>query len=458
MKNAHTIAASAAVAVLLAMSSAVLADYNPFADEVIDISLNSPDSPTYLPAPGQFINNPDYNDANKALGSPVGGGTFAPDNSSIVSLGGFGGQLVLAFDHDVQDSPANPMGLDAIVFSNTLWVGSSSQLHWTEPATIEIMPELGGNSTPGNDTGEKWYVIPGSDLTDASNFRTENWQRTGGTQPPNAYPGYTGWPDSYDTAAHELSPTYQTINGINGVFVNPNFEDSDPNNDDEEGFWGYAEYTPTLKLGDRDGDNSNTGTGDCSGMAAELFYTTPDDPLAVGITPGSAGGDAFDIAWAVDPETWDSAGLDSFRYIRITCAVDEFIVPLGEISSEIDAAADVRPVGDLDGDGDVDINDYGVFLAAWSSQWGEVNFDPAADIVVDNEVNINDYGQFLWGWNQYYSAGEQGGGMGCPPPPIPEPTSLLLLLAGGTILAGKRMRKMCNSSEDCNRKKEIIDE
>jgi hypothetical protein len=388
---------------LCLVSVAIAEDFNPFASRVIDISLNAPYDPNYLPAPGQRINLPFWNNTSKALGAPIGGGSATPNNDDVVTLGGFGGQIVLAFDHNVGDCPANPMGLDAIVFTNTFWLSGNPQWHWAELATIEIMPELNGNTTAGDDPNEKWYLIPGSHLTDNSSYRVQSWYR----YEDSGYPAYTNWPDSYQTAAHELSPILQTVDGKEGTLVNPNYNPYEPNdpNNEMEGYWGYAEYTPSLKPGDRNGDNITTGLGDCPDMPIELFYTTPDNPMIVGISAGSCGGDAFDIQWAVDANTWESANLSSFRYIRLTTAVDERQIGdegvLGEMSAEIDAAADVRPTGDIDGDSSVGFTDLGLFADSWLSQWGQENFNPAADLAVDNKIDFKDYALFAWGWSQY---------------------------------------------------------
>lgn len=390
-----------AVCIFLVPVSAT-AEFNPFASSVIDISLNGPNFPAHCPAPGQWIHHVHFKDPNNSLGPPDGS-TSVPNVSSVVSLGGFGGQIVLAFDHDVEDNPANPMGLDAIVFSNAFWMENNPQLHWAELATIEIMPELNANTTPGDDPNEKWYLISGSHLADSNSFRTTTWNRDDPQRPSMMqYPNYTGWPDSYQTAAHELGPTYQTING-KSVLVNPNYDDEDPNNDDQEGYWGYAEYAPTVLLGDRDADNSNEGVGDVNDMPVELFYTNPDDPMTVGITAGSGGGDAFDIGWAVDANTWQLANLRSFRYIRIITAVDEYLEDLAEVSAEIDAVADVRPVGDIDGDNDVDFIDLDLFVQSWLCEWSEEGFSAAADLVVDNKVDFTDYAFFAWGYRAYNS-------------------------------------------------------
>ena len=374
------------------MPRIAMADFNPFASDVINISLNGPNQPYYLPAPGQRINDPCYSDCNLVFGAPSRGA------DSGVTLGGFGGQIVLVFDHDVENNPANPMGLDAIVFGNA-WYVEGPHYRWAELATIEIMPELNDNNTPGDDPCEQWYIIPGSHLPDADSWRTQHWVR--GTI--NWYPAYTGWPDDYNTSAFELFPNYQDIDPgspVYWVLVNPNIEDADPSNDHLEGYWGYADYSYTLEIGDLNADFTNSGPYDCPNMPAELFYTVPDDPYTIGINAGSCGGDAFDISWAVDPNTWQSANLNSFRYIRLTTAVDiRQLGVLGEISAEIDAVADVRPYGDINGDNKVDYFDLALLAQTWLSEWSQQDFNAAADFAVDNKVDFSDYAKFAFGFN-----------------------------------------------------------
>ena len=228
---------------------------SPFAASVID----------YAPAAGQFANNPRYANPLKALGPPVGGPSpNQPDTSSLVSLGGFGGSITLAFDHEVRD---NPDALDFIVFGNAQY--DQAPLRFIEPGLVEISPD-----------GLTWYLIPGSVA-------------------------------GVDTANHQLP--YDVADAL----VDGNYT-----------LWGYADLSPVLSLPD--------------GADPLVYFTAPDDPFSAGIDSGTPGGDAFDIAWALDPLTGAPAGLEYFRYIRITTAVDGTLGgSLGEFSTEIDAVADV---------------------------------------------------------------------------------------------------------------------
>lgn len=372
-----------------------------FAVEVIDC----------VPAPGQFVNNPAFNDPLDIPGSPNGGGTASPDNSSVMSLGGFGGSIVLRFDHTVTDDPGNYLGLDFIVFSNSTWASGDPQRRWAEPAYVEIMLDVDSNGLPGTSPAEVWYLIPGSVLTDAGSYRSQTWDDVpGDPYPPdnvNWFPWIGTYPylpegpcnipldenGRYATSAYELPVALYADpggqGGLLGVIVNPNLGDEDPANDPFEGVWGYAELSPTLKLGDLDGDN----VVDDPGALAADFYTMPDNPFRVGVTPGSGGGDAFDIAWAVDPATWQPGNLDEFDFIRITGAIDLVLGILGEVSPEIDAVADVRPVpcpGDLDRNNNVDLVDLIRLRNLDGVEDPAAAFSIAGDLVQDGRHDVRD--------------------------------------------------------------------
>jgi len=332
---------------------------------------------SYTPAPGQLVNNASFNDPGRALGPPVAGGTIAPDNTSLVTLGGFGGAITLAFDHTVLDDPHNTLGLDFIVFGNAFWSGGNPNSSFAEPGTIEISLDT-NNDGVANDP---WFLIPGSNLpTTAQTVQSQEWDNDPQTPLP---PATIAW---YPTGA----PSPMTTFG----FLLP--APLDP------GAWGYADLSPTLILGDltgangSPGDNSLNNPEDNPAIDPAEFYTVPDDPFTVGVDPNSGGGDALDIAWAIDANTGASANLAGFDFVRITTAVNATLGPLGEVSTEIDAIADVRPtiiLGDLTGDGFVD----GADLAALLINWGTDN--PAADLNADGVVNGADLATLLTNWS-----------------------------------------------------------
>lgn len=281
----------AALAAIWCLGAMALAQDAPWASAVI----------AYAPASGAGA----FTQPANALGPPMGGGATVPNNGSIVSLGAAGGSITLAFAAPVTDDPLNPFGLDCIVFSNSMWAGGNPQIKWQEPAYIEISEDVNGNGL----ADDPWYLIPGS--------RGLSYGNTVIQEP-------AGLDNSQDPFL------------LAGNITNPNLLDGLPGNDHEEYNWGYAEMTPTAQpyL-----DN----------------YLRPDDPFTVGLTPRSGGGDAFDIAWAVDANG-HPANLTQFHFIRITTLVDRSMFALGVASAEIEAVAAVAR--DIDTDGDGILDDY----------------------------------------------------------------------------------------------------
>jgi hypothetical protein len=316
---------------------------------------------SFEPAPGQFVNSTPFSDPCKALGAPVGGGTLSPDNSKIVSLGGFSGRITLGFNHPVVNDPRNRFGVDAIVFGNAHYVGGNPNRRWAEPGAIEISRDVNRNGVPD----DPWYLIAGSHFVTApAPVSCQTWDDD--IANPAFPPGNPLWippgrHGQWTTCGFRL-PSDPFEQGP--VLLNPNGPFAT-----REGVWGYADCTPTLALGDVDGDN----IPDDETITPEEFYTLPDDPLEAGVTTwldgGGGGGDAVAIDWAVDPVTLEPPDppLDAFDFIRITTAV-VFVNPqLGEMSTEIGGVADARPplLADWNGDGIVNSTDVSMYINDW---------------------------------------------------------------------------------------------
>ncbi len=351
---------------------------------------------SFTPAPGQFVNNPAFNDPCRALGAPIGGGTLSPGNTKLVSLGGFSGTITLGFTHPIINDPRNPQGLDVIVFGNAHFVAGNPNRRWAECAAIEVSRDANHNGIPD----DAWYLIPGSHFVPPPAppvpVFSQTWDDNTAdpTFPPSnplwIPPGRTG---QWTTSGFRL-PASPFESGP--VLANPNGPFADT-----EGVWGYGDCTPVLALGDTDGDNEP----DDASITPEDFYTLPDDPFAVGVTTwldgGGGGGDAVAIDWAVDPVTLapPTPPLDALDFIRITTAV-VFLHPLlGEISTEIGAVADVRPplLADWNADGIVNSTDVGEYINAWFE--AQVTGSIAADIDGNGIVNSTDVSSLI---NAYF--------------------------------------------------------
>ena len=105
----------------------------------------------YTPAPGQFINEIKTGGFNETHTTAESACIYAEErfaNDIWVSLGGFGGYIVVGFDHSIE----NTGGYDFAVLGNS-FSGSS------EPGIVWVMQDENGNGLP-DDT---WYELAGSE-------------------------------------------------------------------------------------------------------------------------------------------------------------------------------------------------------------------------------------------------------------------------------------------------------
>ncbi|MFC6100975.1 cell surface protein [Olivibacter domesticus] len=96
----------------------------------------------YVPAPGQFINDASFG-TEEAAKSILGKG------DGIVSLGAFGGYIVLGFDHAVINQKD----------MNDIAVYGNAQASFAEPGIVWVMQDENNNGLP-DDT---WYELKGSE-------------------------------------------------------------------------------------------------------------------------------------------------------------------------------------------------------------------------------------------------------------------------------------------------------
>ncbi len=106
----------------------------------------------YTPAPGQFINDMAMSGITTADGACAYAESML-QKGSFVSLGAFGGRLVVGFDHRI--IAAGDGGYDIAVRGNPFDVCN-------EPAVVWVMQDDNGNGLPD----DVWYRLAGSDDND----------------------------------------------------------------------------------------------------------------------------------------------------------------------------------------------------------------------------------------------------------------------------------------------------
>lgn len=130
----------------------------------------------YMPAPGQFINDP--KEGFRAGWTHADAVSYAlkqlNKDGGFVSLGGFGGYIVVGFDHRIPNAAAGE-GYDFAIGGNQYY-GSS------EPGIVWVMEDANGNGLP-DDT---WHELSGSETGKTGTIReySVTYYRPSATESP----------------------------------------------------------------------------------------------------------------------------------------------------------------------------------------------------------------------------------------------------------------------------------
>ncbi len=262
----------------------------------------------YTPAPGQFINElktSGFTGEELTAEAAVAYAERRMSEGRFVSLGGFGGYIVVGFDHSVD----NGGGYDFAVEGNS-FDGSS------EPGIVWVMQDENGDGKP-NDT---WYELRGSESgkpTTIQNYAVTyyrpaepqspvKWSDSEGVEGEIDYIGahhtqdyyYPAWiaADSYTLSGTRLEARNYDKSGNGTMWVQPAYD------------WGYADNHSSVDFISRNG-------------AFNLF----------------------DIDNAVD--TWGNAAeIEYIDFVKVQCGVNAKSGHLGELSTEVFSVVDYKMV------------------------------------------------------------------------------------------------------------------
>lgn len=240
----------------------------------------------YMPAPGQFMNKGYGNmeSANSILNVRMSPG---------VSLGAWGGYIVLGFDHTVP----NKAGADIQVYGNAF-------TNWSEPGIVYVMQDDNGNGKP-DDT---WYELKGSAFGTADYKR--NYEVT--YYKPQYDSLHVAWKDNTGATGfvkknefHKQAyyPEWITATSytLKGSWLKTKVDKSNPRMVISPAYgWGYAD---------------DIGNGD--------------------------GGGKVDISNAID-DKGNTVTLKGIDYIKIQTAVLDDGGWLGEVSTEVTGVEDLH--------------------------------------------------------------------------------------------------------------------
>ncbi len=226
----------------------------------------------FTPAPGQFINE-GYTAATAEEACRYAEQRLS--GAEYVSLGGFGGYIVVGFDHSI----SNNGGYDIAITGNS-FEGSS------EPGIVWVMQDENGNGLP-DDT---WYELSGSDSSLPSTIRDYavtyyrprgagmevQWTDDRGGYGTIDYLAdfhtqdfyYPAWieQDSYTLRGTRLEAHNYDASGEGTYWINPEYE------------WGYADnYSPIDRLTDSDNAAAGPAVNHFRISDAVQFDGTPAD-------------------------------------------------------------------------------------------------------------------------------------------------------------------------------------
>ncbi len=293
----------------------------------------------YRPAPGQFIND-------NAFGSPEATESIIGGTSGLISLGAYGGYIIVKMEESVENHPDNPFGIDFTILGNAL-------PDWSEAATVEVMKDENNNGL----ADDQWYLLAGSDYyldqsevdysvtyynpheASATDILWIDNHQDSGYVYKNSFHQQSYYPQA--SLFPNINPDSYTLSGQR---LEGNIDISNPSMvKSYERYFGFA-------------DNR---------MRGNQPYNIPDNPYTLELE--NSGGDAMDISWARD-ENGNRIELDKIDFIKITNAINATAGGLGEISTEISGIIDV---------------------VANSSITGEVNLLALADMPKTTTINNN---------------------------------------------------------------------
>lgn len=266
----------------------------------------------YKPAPGQFVNKlPKYEAgdspeimAKKALDA-IGG-----DNKGVISLGGFGGYVVVGFDHTIENKPN---ARDFQVLGNA-FEGSS------EPGIVMVSVDKNKNGKPD----DEWYELAGSEYGSKSTIH--NYKIT------YFKPDENKTPVPHDKDEDVTDVTYIKWNASGNIagFMHKNKYHT-------QSYW--PQWLPNDELsftGTKLADNATDKDGTGENFVLHAYGWGYADNV-----PNNEEASKLDIEWAVD-KNGTSVKLAGIDFVKIYTGLNQQSGWLGETSTEVSGVIDLH--------------------------------------------------------------------------------------------------------------------
>lgn len=264
----------------------------------------------YLPAPGQFVHDLPKWETGDDQAKMTAKAEESLKSGNMIHLGGFGGYVVMGFDHTIVNVPDS--------FSFTIL--GNAFANWAEPGIIQVAYDANGNGQPD----DEWFEIAGSEYNSPKTIRDykityykpdENKVRT----PNNDYQyltdtTYIRWKDNQGKSG------YLSRNSFHNQPYYPQWKGDS------------ISFTGTRLTDENFIDKSGSGT----------YFVSPAFPFGYADNWGNADDRArIKISWAVDKKG-TSVRLPGVDFIRVHTGMRAEGGWLGEISTEVSGVKDLN--------------------------------------------------------------------------------------------------------------------
>ena len=362
----------------------------------------------YRPAPGQFINTmpvcrvgePEDSVLARCQASICGyidtvtttfhGQTITRIDTvwaeSMISLGGYGGYVIVGFDHPV----VNMHTYDFEIQGNAFVSDQESHGGSSEPGIVMVGVDMDGDGVPS--AGDRWYELAGCEYQHPKTqhdysityYRPdENKQRTPSQVDPTLNDTtYIRW------TSNDMNPDSTSGYMSRNTFHNQPYWPLWLNDQETLSFTGAKLRCNAVDLGGNEGN----------AYYVQYFFdwgyvdNLPNNPARVSQEDGIYN-PGFKIDWAVD-DNGNHVNLTHIDFIKVYNAMNQYCGWMGETSTEVAAGIDFHPdavmpqtiIGDVNGDGEVNISDVNALIDMILSG----DSSPSGDVNCDGEVNIGD--------------------------------------------------------------------
>ena len=277
----------------------------------------------YCPAPGQFVNElPEYTegDTYQDILSKVTEQIAGDRTPGLITLGAYGGCVVLGFDHPVLNKQGD---YDFKIYGNAIISDRDSRGGSSEPGIVLVSRDANGNGLPD----DPWYELAGCEYSNPSTIH--GFEITYSAPDPS----HSVTPDPDDPSVIDTRYIPWTGNNASrpsGYISRNTFH--------TQSYWpqwltGQESLTFSGTLLPDNGENIN---GDGSYFVLRFYDWGYADNLPNNEDKG------FDIDWAVDADGTPVA-LESIDFVKVYTGVAQTCGRLGESSTEIAGAEDLHP-------------------------------------------------------------------------------------------------------------------